>query len=247
MLIIYFRKMFAFRPSDIFSKPVNLPDIRFPGIQYFSFRRVAIGIGILLFFLIYTGLKPEKQKRWYYYNAPCSYPSEQVNASIELAIKVDQLLERQKIAHVLCYGSLWGALRREDMLPWDDDIDFCIWNEDVQKLDEAYLYRLFQKEGMILTYDTTYGEYTVYYKTARAELVVFELSDDYIWLQGVGLRNRMRSSESREKFPSRLIAPPVPKHKFHGYDMPIPRGETEIQKYFYPNDYWQEVRPPNCA
>ena len=232
-------------PMQFASLTSRMP-LRIPGLQYFSLRRVTIGIIVIIVFLIYLNIQPQKKKRWYYYPAPCSYPPQQVNDSITLAIKIDQLLERTKISHVLCYGSLWGALRREDILPWDDDIDFCIWNEDLAKLDEAYLYRLFLKEGMSLTYNSIFGEYTVYYKTARAELVVFDLSDDYIWLEGVGLRNRMKSSEAKERFPSRLIAPPVPKRKFHGYDMPVPRGEIEIQKFFYPEDWWLEVKPEGC-
>lgn len=45
-----------------------------------------------------------------------------------------ELLQQKKINGFLDYGSLLGLVRDGDIIPWDDDIDFTIINEDSIKL-----------------------------------------------------------------------------------------------------------------
>ena len=197
-----------------------------------------------MLFIVYKITTYQDQK-WYYYEAPCSYPEEQRKDIMELASIVHQVLTKEVISHTLCYGSLWGALRGKSMLPYDPDLDFCVYNEDLGKVDEQYFYRIFRKEGVGISYSAYDGVYTVSYGRATGELVLFELSDDFVFLQRVGAA-RLLQEENRERFPSKFMAPPLPKLEFGPHNIPVPAGGIEIQKYFYPEDWWKEIKPKGC-
>ena len=49
------------------------------------------------------------------------------------------------------------------------------------------------------------------------------------------------------RIPARLVQKPLPVAMFHGFTMPVPHQGAEVQKYVFPDDWWQEVRPPGCA
>lgn len=209
------------------------------------YRRAIIALLVTAVILIFIQWRWLAQPaKWYHYPAKCSQPSHVIDEMITLATKVHKILDAHKIAHILCYGSLWGALRREDVLPWDTDVDFCIWSEDLESVEEAYMYKLFKFEGVALSYDFSKGAYVATYGNARCDLVVFGMSEDYAWLKRLGIRNTFGAQT--DQFPSRLIAPPLSTMKLHGKDFPVPRGGIEIQKYLYPDNWQKEVKPPNC-
>lgn len=52
----------------------------------------------------------------------------------ELLFFADDLLTRHNIFHWLDYGSLLGAVRSQDLIPWDLDGDFCGWFDDADKI-----------------------------------------------------------------------------------------------------------------
>lgn len=45
-------------------------------------------------------------------------------------LEIHGILKRHEIRHFLAWGTLLGALRHRDFIPWDDDLDLCIWHED---------------------------------------------------------------------------------------------------------------------
>lgn len=132
------------------------------------------------------------------------------------------------------------------MLPWDPDPDICVTNEGISAVDEAYLYKLFQFEGLALSYSSQDGMYTVTYGVATVTLTVFEESEDGESYQRIGLRSRVLPPDMKEKFPKRLLADPLPNLECYGLVLPVPHEDIEIQKYLYPDDWWIEVRPPGC-
>ena len=162
------------------------------------------------------------------------------------ADKVHKLLDKNGVHHFLCYGALWGALRSGKPLPQDDDVDFCVLSEDLEAIEEGYLYQLFKFDGMVLSYNPQIGVYTARIGQGKVNLVLFDLSEDYQWLQRIGVVNRLLFAEAKERFPSALAAPPLPQVKLGWVELPAPRRKSEIQKYFYPNDWWKEVKPPGC-
>lgn len=48
----------------------------------------------------------------------------------EMLCCVDDICQAEKIPYMLGGGTLLGAVRNHDFIPWDDDIDLCIWKKD---------------------------------------------------------------------------------------------------------------------
>lgn len=60
---------------------------------------------------------------WYEQPAPCVTPQYIMDGMIQLSFLVSDILTKLNISHVLCYGTLWGALRQGKILPWDNNVD----------------------------------------------------------------------------------------------------------------------------
>lgn len=51
-----------------------------------------------------------------------------------LMMEVDQLLEQHKLPYWATCGTLLGAVRHAGLIPWDDDLDICMYQHDVERL-----------------------------------------------------------------------------------------------------------------
>lgn len=51
----------------------------------------------------------------------------------EMAVVIKDIFDRNGIRYVIEYGSLLGAIRHEGFIPWDDDFDFVVLEEDYEK------------------------------------------------------------------------------------------------------------------
>ncbi|MBQ8732503.1 MAG: LicD family protein [Oscillospiraceae bacterium] len=81
--------------------------------------------------------------RDYRWSPPKSYPpiSEErlgVLQEVELSIllEVDALCKRHKLSYFLAEGSLLGAIRHHDFIPWDDDMDISMPRKDFDRFME---------------------------------------------------------------------------------------------------------------
>ncbi len=52
----------------------------------------------------------------------------------EILCVVDDICRRNHIIYMLHGGSMLGAVRNHDFIPWDDDIDIIIWQKDYELL-----------------------------------------------------------------------------------------------------------------
>uniref|UniRef100_T1J0Q1 LicD family protein n=1 Tax=Strigamia maritima TaxID=126957 RepID=T1J0Q1_STRMM len=214
-----------------------------------KYRRVFLYV--IAFFVMYLMLK--KLKNSSKSNFGCKVPEEVQENLIKLASKVHSILNSLGVTHFLCYGTLWGALRYNRLLPWEQDVEFCAINEKVLYLDEARLLREFRKHSLELEYDWSEGFYTIFNSSKRlgsVEIYVFELDTMNNMLKRVGWKRRVLPPNCENTilhcFPPRLAKTPLPEKELSGVTLPVPREEIEIQKYFYPDDWWKENKSEDC-
>lgn len=55
----------------------------------------------------------------------------------EMAVRIKDIFEKNDIRYVIEYGSLLGAARHGGFIPWDDDFDFVVFEDDYEKASEA--------------------------------------------------------------------------------------------------------------
>jgi len=51
----------------------------------------------------------------------------------EMALAIRDIFERNGIRYVIEYGSLLGAVRHGGFIPWDDDFDYVVFEDDYEK------------------------------------------------------------------------------------------------------------------
>ena len=213
-------------------------------------RVLLLVVAAAIAFLIIAINRATRDDRWYMRPAPCSYPPERAADTLLALERTRDVLTRAGLTHFLCYGSLWGALRSGELLPSDRAADLCLLNEQLDTLDENYLYRFFRDAGLSLSYHPPTGVYhaDLGMNDASVTLTVFELSSDAQWYQRVGMLSRLLPPQAKSRFPSRLAQAPLASIAVQGVvgDLPIPREDIEIQKYLYEDDWWKVVPPPGC-
>lgn len=154
-------------------------------------------------------------------------------------------------SHFLCFDSLWAAHTSNKPFPWRSTNEICMRNEEISNVEEATLIRVFKREGVVLSYSPSSGEYDVRLNPSgqiRLKIFLFEKDPESDQFRRVGWKNRILPPDScsiTQCFPSHLVdKQPLPTTKFSGIRFPIPREEIEIQKYHYPDDWWKPERAP---
>lgn len=94
--------------------------------------------------------------------------------------RTHQVLEKFLLTHILCYNSLWGQIKNNKLLPWFPKGDFCIFNDELMKIDEAFFLSSFFKNNMRVKYVYSEGYYRIEDKRQSepfVEVFVFERDD----------------------------------------------------------------------
>lgn len=62
------------------------------------------------------------------------------HAELELLQKFDEVCRKHHLTYFAEYGTLLGAVRHQGFIPWDDDMDLCMFRDDYMKLLEIAPY-----------------------------------------------------------------------------------------------------------
>ncbi|XP_066932400.1 uncharacterized protein [Clytia hemisphaerica] len=193
------------------------------------------------------------KRNWAWYNRSsgesiCETPEPEMKDLIALATDTRDVLHGLKMTYFLIYGSLWGALRHNRPLAWDNDFDIGLVYEELKdKGLEQKLYKELQKKNIKIYYRLWFGTYRVTRDTARGDLMIYRRNyfDTCVRL---GMESWVFFVNYRKyhQFPCRLIKKPLPSMKFSKVNFTVPREGNEIQKHFYPEDWWVESKPSGC-
>ena len=83
---------------------------------------------------------------------------------MNILLVLDDICKRNDLNYYLGYGSMLGAVRHKGYIPWDDDIDICLFREDYDKLIKILKEQ--QEINWLDIVDSSVGEY--YYPFAKA-------------------------------------------------------------------------------
>ena len=107
----------------------------------------------------------------------CDNTTTELGNLTEVTRRTHELLEKNHLAHILCYGALFCTLRQSAILA--GDVDFCITTDEQEYIEQSDFQRQLNSSGISLLYDPHEGVYHVTYGQAQCKLVVFEYSKDY--------------------------------------------------------------------
>lgn len=218
-------------------------------------RKGILFVAIFLFIVLFLkliGSSIDDDEEWYkhptvyFQEVTCQHDEYTLKLFEELADRMSQMLKKLGITYFLCYGSLWGALKFQQTLPWDRNIDMCVIYHQIASIDEQTLHQAFKQQGLDYYYNSRRGKYVVSYKTVTGEITVFEKVGTHV--ERVGWEKRLfpHLYLNYQNFPYLLVEKDLPKIKFNNLYMPVPHQEYELQKYLYPENWWKEVKPKGC-
>lgn len=216
-------------------------------------KRVAFG-SLLTFYIInvYINLRNES---WYEISTSVCERDDLGELRIA-ALSVKAALDELDITYFLAFGTLFGAMRYKDILPWDSDVDLII----VPPFDHDQLIaRLKEKTNATANdYGVWYGPKFGYYKVrgprvddkigVQVDLLVYKewWFNGYMHRVGWDAWWMWYRNINTMTFPARLVKGTLPTMEFIGVQWPVPKEGIEIQKYHYANNWWKESKPLGC-
>ena len=170
---------------------------------------------------------------------------------LEMAYKVHGILKKMEIQHWLIYGSVFGALRRDNApQPWDEDVDFGMDGDGaLSTIDLSEFQESFREAGLdVIDGWSNSHAFNIVSRNPelrgfKVDLVAFYRYGKWMKRRGWGPWLMFMNFNRYHTFPVRLAEPPLPTMRFGPGNLPVLRGGMEVQKHIYPNDWWKVVKP----
>jgi phosphorylcholine metabolism protein LicD len=93
---------------------------------------------------------------------------------------IDTIFNKHNIEYIIAYGTLLGAIRHHEMIPWDDDADLMIHKKDYWKVLE--LKEEFEKHNLII--ETDYKLIKIYFNEKKypfIDIFLHDIVDDNVY------------------------------------------------------------------
>ncbi len=95
----------------------------------------------------------------------------------DLLMKIDRFLKKHKLPYWATCGTLLGVVRHHGMIPWDDDIDLAMFEEDVSRL--LQLEETLVEINLGLAFHPKYEFYKIF--PLDGELILRDNGEPYPW------------------------------------------------------------------
>ncbi len=59
------------------------------------------------------------------------------NILFDIMCEIDDACKAENVSYMLGGGTMLGAVRHKDFIPWDDDADLCVWYQDYPAFRDA--------------------------------------------------------------------------------------------------------------
>lgn len=208
---------------------------------------IFVVVSLLMTFYVFSNMHMKHQP-WYSFPSPCHLDSTTESDMVYLVHKIDEVFRELHVPYVLCYGTLWGALRQGAILPWDNNIDVCTLHSEFTKVSFSMVQETFQQHGVTFKGHFGGGEYHLTFNSASGTLHLWTVSADGEFAYPSGwFSSLQRMLGNTQPFvPAHLLEAPLQSILFHGKNMLVPHENIEMLKYLYPDNWWLEVKPPGC-
>ena len=91
------------------------------------------------------------------FTSTCDMSEDFIERLYALMRETHLILDKLKLTHFLCYGSLFGQIRYSETPAWEKDGEFCLLNQELSQYDEVFLKRTFRQRDLDITYDSSEG------------------------------------------------------------------------------------------
>ncbi|GFR86167.1 B0416.7 protein [Elysia marginata] len=185
---------------------------------------------------------------------PCPRLNEKIDTELvaRVGFDVSRILTELGVDHALCYESLLAALKYGRMLSRQDHIDLCIMNTHKAKVSSGLAETLSQ-DGLNMQYDLWRGEFSIS-ETSRPSRPLVVITVFYKTFRGkvcrAGISRWIRSffnSDSLDAFPQNLLEGPLNNMTFEDKRMPVPKEDSKMLIFLYPNTWWLDHDPLDCS
>ena len=161
---------------------------------------------------------------------------------LELTDFVHELLDEHGILHWVDWGTLLGAVRGGELIPWDSDVDLGVLDRDAERV--RALDSVVARAGHVMQVDDPeliriqYSEVNeahldLFIWSLRDGLITSQVTDDYTWL----------GMNGRTDFPAHYLDRLEPVTA-HGRNLPAPSPTPDfLREHRYGPDYMTPTRP----